>query len=130
MQPCDELRGGGEAVSEVVRVAGGGVVDERAGVEAVEERRVLVDAHVVGAPFGEVGAVAGVVAAAEVDGDEGGEGVGGEDGFSRAGLEEGKVAGDGCLDEGGPCKVGEDGGGGEGVEEGEDAWAAKEAGWG
>lgn len=132
-QPRDELRGGGETVFEVVRFLGGGVVDERVWVESVDEGGVLVDAHVFGAPLGEVGAVAGVVAAAEVDGDEAVEGageVGGKEGFGGAGLEEGKVAGDGGLDERGPRKVVEDGGGGEGAEEGEDAWAAKEAGRG
>ena len=133
VQPRDELRGGGETVLEVVRFLGGGVVGEGMWVEAVGERGVLVDAHVFGAPFGEVGAVADVVAAAEVDGDEAVEGageVGGEDGFGGGRLEEGKVAGDGGLDERGPGEVAEDGGGGEGVEEGEDAWAAEEAGWG
>jgi hypothetical protein len=129
VQPRDELRDGGETVCEVVRLLGGGVVEERARVESVDERGVLVDAHVLGAPLGEVGTVADVVAATEVDGDEAVE-VGGEDGCGGAGLEEGKVAGDGGLDERGPRKVAEDGGRGEGVEEGEDAWAAKEAGWG
>lgn len=56
----------------------------------------LVDAHVFGAPFGEVGAVADVVAPTEVDGDETLQRIGGgggevEKGVGGERLEEGKV---------------------------------------
>lgn len=70
MQSCDELRRRRETMFEVIRFLGGGVVKIGSWVESVDERGVLVDAHVVGAPFGEVWTVADVVAATEVDGDE------------------------------------------------------------
>lgn len=117
-------------MGEVIRLLGVGVVDIRPWIETVDQGWVLVDTHVVGAPDGEVGAVTGVIAASEVDGDESVEGafeVGCKEVVDGAGLEEGKVACDGGLDQGGPCKVAEDGGVDEGVKEGEDAWSAKEA---
>lgn len=77
--------------------------------------------------------MAAVVASAEVDGEEAGEG-GGRGALevvecAEGGrLEEGEVAGDGGLDEGGPGEGGEDGGSGEAWPEGEEAGGTEDSG--
>ena len=103
VQAGHELRRRRETVLEVIRRLGIRVVDEWTGIEPVDQRRVLVDAHVVCAPFAEVGAVADVVAASEMEGDEaveGAFGAGGQHMSGGTGLEKCKVACDGGVDEG------------------------------
>ena len=118
----DDLGDGREAVREVVSVeVGWGGVPGRRG-EAVWEARELVEADVGHVPASETGAVALVVAAAEVDGEEAGEGRGGvEKGVGGGGVEEVKVAENTREGEGRPGEEGEWRRGGEGGPEGEEA---------
>ena len=125
----DDLGDGGETVGEVVgvEVGWGGVPGRRD--EAVGEAWELVEADVGHVPAGETGAVALVVAAAEVDGEETWEGGGGvEEGVGGGGVEEVEVAKDAGEGEGRPGEEGEWWGGGEGGPEGEEAQAAEETG--
>ena len=70
VQSCDELSRRRETMCEVIRLLCFSVIVKRARIKPVDQGRVLVDTHVICAPFGQVWAVTGVIATTEMDGDK------------------------------------------------------------